>query len=70
MPSPIRKITFLGFANPSIVREGDEAASFAGVHELTITRKRTASESENRLPDSRKLFAGEGFDGSFKFERK
>ena len=71
MPSPIRKITFLGFAQA--VSCGDvvePALDLVVSQDVLINMSTTRMKHVPRLADSRKLFTGKRADGSFKFKRK
>ncbi len=71
IPSPIKKITFLGLVRAESDTDGGGAAtSRAGVQAVTNRRRQRMMPRLWRLPDSHKLFAGKRFDGSLKFEGK
>ena len=69
MPSPIRKITFLGLSTSSVGVTGGRAVETLG--ELHAIREIEKMSRKYKLStDSHKLLTGKRFDGPFKFKGK
>lgn len=71
MPSPMRKITFIGFSNGvTEVTGGGAVASLVGEQALAMTNNQSTSTLSPELNDGDKFFPRKGFDGSFAFKHE